>query len=138
MTEALSRPVARSLQQRIDAYERLVRLDKPIGILLSTFLTSKITRRPLQKGLTWPDLTGVALLGGIGFTVSLLIGELAFGGNSAADDHVKIAVLAGSVAAAILAGILLRSRNRRYRAICEDESVDADNDGIPDIYEQGA
>ena len=111
---------------------------KPIGILLSTFLTSKITRRPLQKGLTWPDLTGVALLGGIGFTVSLLIGELAFGGNSAADDHVKIAVLAGSVAAAILAGILLRSRNRRYRAICEEESVDADNDGIPDIYEQGA
>ena len=111
---------------------------KPVGILLSTFLTSKITRRPLQKGLTWPDLTGVALLGGIGFTVSLLIGELAFGGNSAADDHVKIAVLAGSVAAAILAGILLRSRNRRYRAICEEESVDADNDGIPDIYEQGA
>jgi len=110
---------------------------KPIGILLSTFLTSKITRRPLQKGLTWPDLTGVALLGGIGFTVSLLIGELAFGGNSAADDHVKIAVLAGSVAAAILAGILLRSRNRRYRAICDEESVDADNDGIPDIYEQG-
>ena len=111
---------------------------KPIGILLSTFLTSKITRRPLQKGLTWPDLTGVALLGGIGFTVSLLIGELAFGGNSAADDHVKIAVLAGSVAAAILAGILLRARNRRYRAICDEESLDADNDGIPDIYEQGA
>ena len=44
------------------------------------------------------------MLGGIGFTVSLLIGELAFGGNSAADDHVKIAVLAGSVAAAVLAG----------------------------------
>ena len=71
---------------------------KPIGILIATFLTAKVTRQPLQKGLTWPDVTGVAILGGIGFTVSLLIGELAFGGNSAADDHVKIAVLAGSVA----------------------------------------
>ena len=111
---------------------------KPIGILLSTFLTSKITRRPLQKGLTWPDLTGVALLGGIGFTVSLLIGELAFGGNSAADDHVKIAVLTGSIAAAVLAAILLRARNRRYRAMWEEEHVDRDHDGIPDIYQQDA
>ena len=111
-------------------------LGKPIGILTATFLTSKITRRPLQKGLTWPDLTGVALLGGIGFTVSLLIGELAFGGNSAADDHVKIAVLTGSVTAAVLASMLLRVRNRRYRAMCEDEARDADNDGIPDIYDR--
>ena len=92
---------------------------KPVGILTATFLTSKLTGRSLQKGLTWPDLTGVALLGGIGFTVSLLIGELAFGGNAAADDHVKIAVLTVSVTAAVLAAMLLRMRNRRYRAVCE-------------------
>ena len=61
---------------------------KPVGILLATWITSKVTRQPLQKGLTWPDVTGVAVLGGIGFTVSLLIGELAFGGSSEADDHV--------------------------------------------------
>ena len=111
-------------------------LGKPIGILTATFLTSKLTGRSLQKGLTWPDLTGVALLGGIGFTVSLLLGELAFGGNAAADDHVKIAVLTGSVTAAVLAAMLLRMRNRRYRAMCEDEARDADNDGIPDIYQR--
>ena len=111
-------------------------LGKPIGILTATFLTSKLTGRSLQKGLTWPDLTGVALLGGIGFTVSLLIGELAFGGNAATDDHVKIAVLTGSVTAAVLAAMLLRMRNRRYRAMCEDEARDADNDGIPDIYQR--
>lgn len=110
---------------------------KPIGILIATFLTSKVMKLPLQKGLTWPDLTGVALLGGIGFTVSLLIGELAFGGDSASDDHVKIAVLAGSVSAAVLAGILLRLRNRRYRAICDEEALDRDQDGIPDVYEHG-
>jgi len=130
LQSALSDPIA------IGVIAGLV-VGKPIGILISTFLTSKITRRPLQKGLTWPDLTGVALLGGIGFTVSLLIGELAFGGNSAADDHVKIAVLAGSVAAALLAAILLRARNRRYRALWEEENLDQDHDGIPDIYEQG-
>ena len=45
------------------------------------------------------------MLGGIGFTVSLLIGELAFGGGPAADDHVKVAVLTGSVAAAVLAAV---------------------------------
>ena len=110
---------------------------KPIGILIATFLTSKVLKLPLQKGLTWPDLTGVALLGGIGFTVSLLIGELAFGGDSASDDHVKITVLAGSVSAAVLAGILLRLRNRRYRAICDEEALDRDQDGIPDVYEHG-
>ena len=109
---------------------------KPIGILAGTFLTSKLTKRPLQKGLTWPDLTGVALLGGIGFTVSLLIGELAFGGNSTADDHVKIAVLTGSVTAALVAAVLLRLRNRHYKIICAEEDRDDDNDGIPDIYQQ--
>jgi NhaA family Na+:H+ antiporter len=101
LQSALSDPIA------IGIIAGLV-LGKPIGILAATFITSKLTRRTLQKGLTWPDLTGVALLGGIGFTVSLLIGELAFGGASEADDHVKIAVLTGSVAAAVLASVLLR------------------------------
>jgi NhaA family Na+:H+ antiporter len=109
---------------------------KPIGILLATYITSKATRQPLQKGLTWPDVTGVAILGGIGFTVSLLIGELAFGGSSEADDHVKVAVLAGSVLAALLAAILLRIRNRHYRALWDEENRDDDHDGIPDIYER--
>jgi len=109
---------------------------KPIGIVLATFITSKATRQPLQKGLTWPDVTGVAILGGIGFTVSLLIGELAFGGNSEADDHVKIAVLAGSVAAAVIAAILLRIRNKHYRVLWEEENQDTDHDGIPDIYQR--
>jgi NhaA family Na+:H+ antiporter len=111
-------------------------IGKPIGILIATYVTSKATGQPLQKGLTWPDVTGAAILGGIGFTVSLLIGELAFGGNSEADDHVKVAVLAGSVLAAVLAAILLRIRNRHYRELWEEENRDDDHDGIPDIYER--
>jgi len=110
-------------------------IGKPIGILIATYVTSKATRQPLQQGLTWPDVTGVAILGGIGFTVSLLIGELAFGGSSEADDHVKVAVLTGSVLAAVLAAILLRVRNRHYRELWEEEQRDDDQDGIPDIYQ---
>jgi NhaA family Na+:H+ antiporter len=111
-------------------------LGKPVGILTATYLTSKLTRRPLQKGLTWPDLIGVALLGGIGFTVSMLIGELAFGASSSAGDHVKIAVLTGSLSAALLAAVVLRVRNRRYRLLWEAENRDDDHDGIPDVYER--
>jgi NhaA family Na+:H+ antiporter len=109
---------------------------KPIGILIASYLTSKITRQPLQKGLTWPDVTEVAILGGIGFTVSLLIGELAFGGTSAADDHVKRAVLAGSVAAAVLAAILLRIRNKHYRDLWEEQDRDTNQNTIPDAPER--
>jgi NhaA family Na+:H+ antiporter len=73
------------------------------------------------------------MLAGIGFTVSLLIGELAFGvGN---DEHVKVAVLAGSVTAALLATVVLRLRNRAYRRIHEFETADLDQDGVPDVYE---
>ena len=49
----------------------------------------------------------------------------------------QIAVLTGSVTAAVLAAMLLRMRNRRYRLMCEEQARDRDNDGIPDIYERG-
>jgi NhaA family Na+:H+ antiporter len=48
----------------------------------------------------------------IGFTVSLLVGELAFGAGSAQDQEVKIGVLVGSTAAAATGGFLLRRRAR--------------------------
>jgi len=76
----------------------------------------------------------MALLGGIGFTVSLLIGELAFGEGSERNDHVKVGVLCGSLVAALLASALLRVRNRVYRRITELEELDEDADGIPDVY----
>jgi len=66
--------------------------------------------------------------------VSLLIGELAFGGGSPRNDHVKVAVLVGSVGAALLASVVLRARNRVYRRLCEAEERDADGDGVPDVY----
>ncbi|MGW0179151.1 Na+/H+ antiporter NhaA [Nocardia sp. NPDC003345] len=111
---------------------------KAFGILLTTFLTAKLTRAELDSDLSWIDVTGVALLGGIGFTVSLLIGELAFADQPRWEDHVRIGVLVGTLTAALLATVVLRIRNRAYRRISEEETRDDDNDGVPDIYQQGA
>ena len=109
-------------------------LGKTLGVFGSTWLMARFTRAELDSELAWVDVLGVSMLAGIGFTVSLLIGELAFGPDSATDEHVKVGVLAGSVLAAALATVVLRARNRVYRRICAEEERDEDGDGVPDIY----
>lgn len=86
---------------------------KAIGVAGATWLVGRFTRAELDAALCWYDVVGLALLGGIGFTVSLLIGELAFGGGTPADDHVKLGVVAASVVATVLASLVLRSSARR-------------------------
>jgi NhaA family Na+:H+ antiporter len=108
---------------------------KPVGIVAATWLTARFTRARLDTGLSWIDVCGLAVLSGVGFTVSLLIGELAFGVGSDAYDRVKVAVLLGSLTAAVLATVVLRLRNRTYRRLYEAEQVDADRDDIPDVYQ---
>lgn len=109
---------------------------KTVGVFGGTWLAARFTRAELNDDLAWPDVFAVASLAGIGFTVSLLIGELAFSGDPVLTDEVKAAVLMGSLIAAVLAGILLKLRDRKYRALTEEEERDDDQDGIPDIYEQ--
>jgi Na+:H+ antiporter, NhaA family len=109
---------------------------KTVGITAATWLVSRFTRAELDDDLSWWDVVGLALLGGIGFTVSLLIGELAFGPGSVRDEHAKVGVLVGTVTAAVLAAVLLRLRNRIYRQIAALEEADADRDGIPDVYQR--
>ncbi|BBY29506.1 Na+/H+ antiporter NhaA [Mycolicibacterium sediminis] len=109
---------------------------KVVGIFGTTRILSAVTRASLDASLKWIDVFGMAMLAGIGFTVSLLIGELAYGPESARGEHVKIGVLAGSLTAALLAAVVLRLRNRHYRAVHEEETRDADLDGIPDVYQR--
>ena len=71
-------------------------LGKPLGVFITTFLLAKFTRATLDDDLAWRDVLGVALLAGIGFTVSLLIGELAFGYGTVTGADAKIGVLVGS------------------------------------------
>ena len=110
-------------------------LGKPIGVFGITFVLAKFTRASLDDDLAWRDVFGVSLLAGIGFTVSLLIGELAFGHGTPAGIDAKMGVLSGSVVAALLAAVVLLSRNAAYRRIHAMETMDADHDGVPDIYE---
>ncbi|MFF3839315.1 Na+/H+ antiporter NhaA [Streptomyces sp. NPDC001930] len=109
---------------------------KAVGIFGGTWLAARFTRAELNPDLRWPDVFAVATLAGIGFTVSLLIGELAFAGDEALTEEVKAAVLIGSLIAAVLASVLLKLRVRRYQALVSDEERDDDQDGIPDIYEE--
>ncbi|MGL5817818.1 MAG: Na+/H+ antiporter NhaA [Phycicoccus sp.] len=109
---------------------------KLVGIFGATWLLARFTRARLADDLGWADIFGLALLCGVGFTVSLLIGDLAFGGGSERAEHVKLAVLLGSLVAATLAAVVLRFRNSAHRRICEEESRDDDADGIPDVYQR--
>jgi Na+:H+ antiporter, NhaA family len=112
-------------------------LGKAVGVFGGTWLAARFTRAELNEELAWPDVFAVATLAGIGFTVSLLIGELAFAGDPVLTDAVKAAVLIGSLIAAVLATVLLKMRVRVYRALYDAEERDDDQDGIPDVYEAG-
>jgi NhaA family Na+:H+ antiporter len=110
-------------------------IGKPIGVFVTAFLLAKFTHAALDEDLAWRDVLGVSLLAGIGFTVSLLIGELAFGHGAAAGADVKIGVLFGSVLAGVLASVVLLSRNAAYRRIEAIETADTDRDGVPDVFQ---
>jgi NhaA family Na+:H+ antiporter len=98
-------------------------LGKLVGVLGGTWLFARFTRAELDEGLAWWDVVGLSLLAGIGFTVSLLVGELAFGAGSPRDEHAKLAVLVGSLLAAALAAVVLRARNRVYRRLAALETT---------------
>jgi NhaA family Na+:H+ antiporter len=110
-------------------------LGKPIGITAATWLVARFTKADLDDDLSWIDVVGLSILAGIGFTVSLLVSELSFGEGSADYSNAKVAVLLGSVLSALIATVILRVRNRVYRRIHEEETRDADNDGIPDVHQ---
>jgi NhaA family Na+:H+ antiporter len=81
---------------------------KPVGVFGGTWLVTRFTRAELNDALAPRDLVGVAVLAGIGFTVSLLVSDLSFTGAEL--DAAKSAVLAGSVVSAVLGALLLRRR----------------------------
>ncbi|NIK54960.1 Na+/H+ antiporter NhaA [Kribbella shirazensis] len=89
-------------------------LGKTIGVFGGSWLTARFTRAELNSDLAWRDVGAVSVLAGIGFTVALLIAQLAFEGDAAQVERAKAAVLIASVAAALIAALLLARRNRAY------------------------
>ena len=74
---------------------------------------ARFTRAELDPSIGWRDVVGVAVLAGIGFTVSLLVSDLSFAGPER--DAAKTAVLAGSVVSAVLGALVLGHRDRFRR-----------------------
>ncbi len=83
-------------------------LGKQIGIFASVRTAAALKLAQPPEGASWAQVYGVALLCGIGFTMSLFIGGLAFPGNEVMIDQVKIGVLAGSIASALVGFAILR------------------------------
>ncbi|MNG09479.1 Na(+)/H(+) antiporter NhaA [compost metagenome] len=81
---------------------------KQVGIFLLAALAIRFGLAKLPEGSSWIQLYGVALLCGIGFTMSLFIGNLAFPGSPHLVDEVKVGVLIGSILAAIGGVTVLR------------------------------
>ena len=83
-------------------------LGKQFGIFGSIWIAHRTGFAARPGWSSWPQIYGVSLLAGIGFTMSLFIGGLAFPGNALLADEVKIGVLAGSVLSALAGFLVLR------------------------------
>ena len=81
-------------------------LGKQIGILLATWITVKAGAAGLPEGVSWMQIWASSALAGIGFTMSIFIGELAFT-DPAIISEAKIAVILASLAAGAWGAFLL-------------------------------
>jgi NhaA family Na+:H+ antiporter len=131
LIESLSSPVALGIMAGLI-------IGKPLGVVSTAWLMARFTRARLNPAIDWRDVFAVGLLAGIGFTVALLITELAYSDDIALLDSAKVAVFSASVLSALIASSMLLTRNRHYRRAAEIEEADVDGDGIPDVYQGGA
>jgi NhaA family Na+:H+ antiporter len=109
---------------------------KPIGVIGGAWLMARFTRASLNPALRWADVMAVGVLAGIGFTVSLLIAELAFEDAPELLTDAKVGILAATLGAAVLSALVLMSRKRALDQLMADENADSDSDGIPDLYQR--
>ncbi|MHA6619522.1 Na+/H+ antiporter NhaA [Pseudonocardia sp. DLS-67] len=109
--EALRSVVAEPVAQAVAAG---LLLGKVVGIFGASYLMVILTPASRPAGLSWRDVLAVSLLGGVGFTVSLLLTELSLAGPEV--DTAKASVLLSSAAAALIAAAVLAVRSRVHRA----------------------
>jgi NhaA family Na+:H+ antiporter len=83
-------------------------LGKPIGILGATWLAVRLRLSPAPAGASWLRVAGVAVVGGIGFTVALFIAGLAYPAQAELLDQAKAGIVLGSAAAGTAGMLLLR------------------------------
>jgi len=81
---------------------------KPVGVILMAWLAVRVGLAALPPGITWTHITGVSLLTGIGFTMSIFIANLAFGTEGLAVDAAKVGILLASVIMGAAGAVVLR------------------------------
>jgi len=84
-------------------------LGKPLGVVALCAFAVACKVSTLPEGVRWPHVVGAGLLGGIGFTMSIFITNLAFSASPALVNSSKLAVLAASLAAGVAALLCLRA-----------------------------
>jgi NhaA family Na+:H+ antiporter len=84
-------------------------IGKPIGIVLFSWLATRTRLAAMLDGIRWRQIVGVGMLGGIGFTMSLFIANLAFG-EAPALETAKVGILVASVISGIAGAIVLVRR----------------------------
>ena len=106
-------------------------LGKQIGIFASVWLAVKLGIAGRLRGATWLQVYAVAILCGIGFTMSLFIGGLAFPGDALRQEEAKIGILMGSLIAALAGFALLRLAplHPQHDAIEAASDAEIRNDG---------
>lgn len=102
-------------------------LGKFLGILFFSWLTVKLGWAPMPAHANWKMMASIAMLGGIGFTVSLFIANLTFTGAGPHDpyllNHAKLGIVVGSFLAGILGFVMLHRTLPCSSELpqCEDE-----------------
>lgn len=102
-------------------------IGKQLGIFSIIWISEKIGFAPRPDNASWLEVWGIAILCGIGFTMSLFIGLLAFEGNQFLIDEAKIGILTGSAISAVLGYIVLRLSTEHPAEDCDDQGKQAAN-----------
>ncbi|MBN8048244.1 Na+/H+ antiporter NhaA [Paraclostridium bifermentans] len=89
-------------------------IGKPLGIMMFTWLGTKLHVTEKPEGVEWISILPVSLLAGIGFTMSIFVSEIAFGGNGELVNICKISILSASIVS-ILATYLVSSVIYAYK-----------------------
>ena len=100
---------------------------KQLGIFTVVFLAVKSGFAQRPDNASWMEIYGVSILCGIGFTMSLFIGGLAFPGNQLLIDEAKIGILLGSAISAIMGYTVLRLTTKHPEEVCNDQGTQKAN-----------
>jgi NhaA family Na+:H+ antiporter len=105
---------------------------KQLGIFAAVWLAVRFGLASRLRGATWVQVWGVAMLCGIGFTMSLFIGALAFPGDPARVEEAKLGILAGSILSALGGYLVLRlapgHRRHQEEETSQDREIEDDGD----------